>query len=382
VIKRVAVVTESFLPQINGVTNSVLRVLETFKQQSMEAIVIAPTSGTDKYLGYRVHTTPALPIFQFPVALPSPSVSRILDDFRPDVIHVAAPFLLGQQAIAWGQRNAVPTVAIYQTDVTGYLERYGLNGAKPIMERITAAIHSNATLTLAPTPQTATYLRQIGVERVELWGRGVDLDLFNPIQKLEPETHDFRKSVAGDARLVGFVGRLAAEKQVHRMRELFGLHNTRFLVVGDGPERAKLEQDFSSYPVTFTGALQGQELARAYAAMDVFVHFGTEETFGQTIQEAQATGLAVVAPNSGGPVHLIEHDETGKLVDPTLPHGYLQAVSDLFEAPSLLEKLQLKARAAVSNRSWRENNKKLLSYYVAAQTSSRARLAGQLELAR
>lgn len=380
-IKRVAVVTESFLPQINGVTNSVLRVLETLKQQSMEAIVIAPNSDVDKYLGFKVITTPALPIFQFPVALPSPSISRILNDFNPEVIHVAAPFLLGLQAISWGQRNAVPTVAVYQTDVTGYLERYGLSLAKPLMERITASIHQGATLNLAPTKQSADYLRAIGVENTDVWGRGVEVELFHPLQKLDPETHELRGQLAGDQILVGFIGRLAPEKQVDRMRELFGLPNVSFVVVGEGPERGRLEQLFQGAPVTFTGTLTGQELARAYAALDIFVHFGTEETFGQTIQEAQASGLPVVAPNSGGPIELIAHGKTGFLVDHRVAGSYREVVMRLIENGSLRDEIGANAREAVANRSWRANNRKLLEHYEVSSLKVRDRLAKKLELA-
>ncbi|NCV80554.1 MAG: glycosyltransferase family 1 protein, partial [Actinobacteria bacterium] len=118
-VKKVAVVTESFLPQVNGVTGSVVRVLETFKQREIDALVIAPTSPSSKHLGFDVHTTVSLPVLQFPVAFPGPSISRALDSFEPDVVHVAAPFMLGAQAIAWANRRGVPSVAIYQTDVAG-----------------------------------------------------------------------------------------------------------------------------------------------------------------------------------------------------------------------------------------------------------------------
>mgnify|MGYP006198528291 FL=1 len=101
-LKRVAIVTESFLPQINGVTNSVVRVLETLKQHEIEAMVIAPTAPSPKHLGFDVHTTTAISVLQFPVAMPGPGVAKLLEDFAPDVIHVAAPFMIGAQAIAWG----------------------------------------------------------------------------------------------------------------------------------------------------------------------------------------------------------------------------------------------------------------------------------------
>ena len=381
-LKRVAIVTESFLPQINGVTNSVVRVLETLKQHEIEAIVIAPTSASERHLGFKVHTTVALPLMQFPVAVPSPSITRLLDEFAPDVIHVAAPFMLGAQAIAWGQRNQVPTVAIYQTDVAGYLERYNLAFARPIMEKLVAAIHQGATLNLAPTQESADYLRSIGGGETKVWGRGVDLDLFTPENVDDVETQIIRSRIAPlGQKVVGFVGRLAAEKQVHRMAELFGLKGVSFVVVGDGPERAKLEAQFAGYPVTFTGALSGLELARTYAAMDIFVHFGTEETFGQTIQEAQATGLPVVAPNVGGPRHLISHGKTGFLVDPGTSHAYRQQVSTLLANDALRSDISVMAVQSVAGRSWSANNAKLLQYYQDAMANAGKLRVEQIELA-
>ena len=381
-LRRVAVVTESFLPQINGVTNSVVRVLETLKQNEIEAIVIAPTSNSEKHLGFPVHTTAALPLMQFPVAMPGPSISRLLDEFEPDLIHVAAPFMLGAQAISWGQRNGVPTVAIYQTDVAGYLERYNLAFARPVMERIVGAIHQGATLNLAPTPQTAQYLKSIGGGNAKVWGRGVDLDLFTPRNRDDVETQVIRSRIAsGKKHVVGFVGRLAAEKQVHRMAELFDIPNTAFVVVGDGPERSRLQEQFAGFPVRFTGALLGLELARTYAAMDVFVHFGTEETFGQTIQEAQASGLPVVAPASGGPLHLIEHEVTGLLANPKSHGEYKKLVSRLLSHEGERRRISEDAVRGVAGRSWAANNAKLLQYYQEALAATRAVRVEQIELA-
>jgi phosphatidylinositol alpha 1,6-mannosyltransferase len=381
-LKKVAIVTESFLPQINGVTNSVVRVLETLKQHEIEAMVIAPTSPSPKHLGFDVFTTNAISVLQFPVAVPGPAISKLLDDFAPDVVHVAAPFMIGAQAIAWGQRNNVPTVAIYQTDVAGYLERYNLSFAKPVLERIVGGIHQGATINLAPTREAAEYLRRISGGNVEVWGRGVDLDLFNPQNVGDVETQVIRSRIAPpNHKVIGFVGRLALEKQVHRMSELLDLPDTSFLIVGDGPEREKLEALFRGKPVTFTGALSGLELARHYAAMDIFVHFGTEETFGQTIQEAQATGLAVVAPNIGGPRHLIEHMKSGMLADPSQPSGYKTLVAQLLASEGLCREIALGAARSVEGRSWAANNAKLLQYYQDALASSGALRLERIELA-
>jgi phosphatidylinositol alpha 1,6-mannosyltransferase len=378
---RVAIVTESFLPQINGVTNSVIRVLETFKQKEIESVVVAPTSGSSRHLGFEVLTVPSLPVMQFPVALPSPVLWRELEAFNPDVIHVAAPFLLGYQSLLWARRSEVPSVAIYQTDVAGYLSRYNLSFAKPAMDRITASIHSLATLNLTPTKDSANYLSSLGVENVSIWGRGVDHDLFNPANKLHSRVREIRNAVSRPGELlVGFVGRLAAEKQVGRMMELFDVPNTRFLIVGDGPERVSLEQQFAGKKVTFVGAKSGLELAHHYGALDVFVHFGTEETFGQTIQEAQASGVPVIAPNRGGPKNLIQDGRTGLLVEPDESRGYRKALIRLL-SHDVRRTLADQALIGISQKSWANNNSKLLGYYRQAIAMVHARRAAEFELA-
>ena len=355
---RVAIVTESFLPSLNGVTNSVLRVLDTLAAEGHDAIVIAPTAPSGRHNGFRVIRTPAIPFMQFPVGIPNLTLQAILAEYKPDVVHIASPFLLGGQAIAAANRLGIPTVAIYQTDIAGYLQRYGMQFARPIVDKLVAAIHSPATLNLAPTPETAAYLKKLGVPRVGVWGRGVDLELFHPNRRLPREQNA--------PVTIGFVGRLAPEKQVHKMASLFGIPHTRFVVVGDGPERRRLETDFAGHPVTFTGALRGDDLAEAYASLDVFVHFGTEETFGQTIQEAQATGLPVVAPASGGPCFLIDHGVTGFLADPFEPSTFVEHVRDLANDASLRARIGESARRSVLTKSWAANNSQLLRHLSTA----------------
>ena len=377
-VQRVVLVTESFLPSLNGVTNSVLRVLDTFKQRGIEALIIAPTAPSPRYLGFEVIRTASFPLKQFNVAVPGLWLENAISNFNPDVVHVASPFILGGQAIAAAERLGIPSVAIYQTELSGYMERYNLGAAKPLLDKAVATIHLPATLNLAPTKQTVQYLNSLGIRSVDIWGRGVDLDLFHPNRKSEPATDALRAKWAPNGeKIVGYVGRLAAEKQVERFSELFGTPNTRFVIVGEGPERKALEARFSGKPVTFAGKLTGLGLAAAYAAFDVFVHFGTEETFGQTIQEAQATGLPLVAPNSGGPMFLVEHGETGYLAHPTKRHGFNGLVGQLVADDSLRARIGENARRSVLKKSWEANNAVLLEHYVRAM-DMKARAAGSV----
>ena len=361
---RVAVVTESFLPSLNGVTNSVVRVLESLKADGHEAIVLAPTSNSDEFLGFKVIQISRFYIKQFAVALPHLRLERILRDFNPDVIHVAAPFAFGRQAISVAHRMGVPAIAIYQTDIAGYTQRYGIPLLRPLIDRIIGAIHRRATVNLAPTTEGADYLRKIGAKGVAVWGRGVDLENYNPNKRELVADVSYRKRLAAhDHVIIGFVGRLAAEKQVERFAELFGIPNVSFLIVGDGPERANLEKLFAYQRVEFTGRLEGAELANAYASMDIFVHCGTEETFGQTIQEAQASGLPVVAPARGGPRFIIQSGHNGVLVNPDEENTYRKAVLELIAQPGRRREIGLNARDSVAGKSWTANNAQLFEHY-------------------
>lgn len=379
--RRIAIVTESFLPQINGVSNSVLRILETLKQREIEAIVIAPTRASSHHLGFPIYTVPSLEVINFPVGIPSPSVAKQLDDFQPDLVHIAAPFWLGSHAIEWCRRKSVPSVAVYQTDISGYCSRYGLDFARPLVDRMTAMIHAPATVSLAPTKEAAEKLGGLGVKNVSIWGRGVDTDLFHPDLRLTAQAQILKRKIAPKSEIVvGFVGRLAAEKQVHRLLEIAELPNTKLLIVGDGPERERLQNLFAPHGAYFAGMQTGLSLANHYAAIDIFVHCGTEETFGQTIQEAKAAGAAVVGPDRGGPRHLIEHGTSGLLVNPDKPAGYREAVEALLDS-SLRQKVSRNARESVISNTWARNNSDLMEIYDSVLGSTERVRNSNLELA-
>ena len=369
---KVALVTESFLPSLNGVTNSVLRVVETLKAQGHEVLIVAPTSESPVHEGFPVVTSPFVPLGGFPVAIPTPAITQTLDRFGPDLIHAAAPFWLGGQSLAYAARKGIPSIAVYQTDVAGYMERYGLEFAGPLIEAITAAIHKPATLSLAPTQDGKDFLHKIGIDAVELWGRGVDADLFHPERRTTSRVRELRERFAPEGeRVIGYVGRLAPEKQVARLTEVCGIPNTRVVIVGDGPDRLELEDRFAGYPVTFTGRLSGEGLADAYAAMDVFVHCGTEETFGQTIQEAHASGLPVIAPTKGGQRHLIRDGVDGYLVEHTRWGAFRERVWTLTQDDHLRHTMSQNARRAVAGKTWEKNNEELLRYYDRVLSASR-----------
>ncbi|WP_027479118.1 glycosyltransferase family 4 protein [Gryllotalpicola ginsengisoli] len=368
---RVAVVSESFLPTVNGVTTSVCRVLEQLSLAGHEAIVICPATARvpSEYAGFPVHAVPAMAYRQFPVGLPSPQVARLLADFRPDVLHAASPFLLGAQAIAAANRLGIGSVAIYQTDVAGYARRNRLGIAAHAAWRLLRWVHEGATLTLAPSTTSLADLEAAGVPRLALWGRGVDIERYHPHNRLSSETRRLRDFLSPDGEVVvGYVGRLAPEKQVERLRALRGIPGMRLAIVGDGPAAASVHRALRPLPVTYLGRLSGADLAAAYAALDVFVHTGEEETFGQTIQEAHASGLPVVAPGVGGPLDLVEHGLDGYLFRDD--HEMRMQVKALVADGASRLRMGEAGRRAVLGRSWPALCEQLFGYYETAITTA------------
>ncbi|GAA0376024.1 glycosyltransferase family 1 protein [Microbispora corallina] len=360
---RVAIVAESFLPQVNGVTNSVCRVLDHLAAEGHEAMVVAPSRGPAGYAGFPVHATPAfrLPFYRsFRVGLPSRRITSRLADFKPDVVHLASPTVVGASGVAAAARLGVPAVAVFQTDLAGFARQYGLRGADPAIWAWLRHIHVRAARTLAPSTATMAELEAHGVPRLRLWGRGVDLDRFNPAHRDE----GLRRELApGGEVIVGYVGRLAADKRVHLLAELADLPGVRLVVVGDGPAAPGLRRRLPG--AVFCGLRTGAELSRTLASFDVFVHTGANETYCQAVQEALAAGVPVVAAAAGGPLDLVRPGGNGLLYPPDSPALMREAVRRLVADPAARARMGEEARRSVLSRTWTSLCERLVEHYEA-----------------
>jgi phosphatidylinositol alpha 1,6-mannosyltransferase len=374
-IERVAIVTESFLPTVNGVTTSVCRVLDRLVETGREAIVITPRCGAPvHYRGVPVHEVPSFAYRQFPVGLPSPQVAALLGRFQPDVLHAASPFMLGGQAIAEAARIGLPSVAIYQTDVAGFARRNRLAAGSAFAWQAIRLIHNAADRTLAPSSAAIADLEDAGVKRVHRWVRGVDLEGFHPDNRQGPAASNLRRRIAPNGEvIVGYVGRVALEKGLDRLRALEGVPGIRIAIVGDGPAMAETRSRLAGLRPVFLGQLHGASLRAAYAAMDVFVHTGTEETFGQTLQEAAASGLPVVAPRVGGPIDLVDHGASGLLFEPDDASDLRAAIERLSTDPGMRARMGEAGRRRVLPRSWSAVVDELFEHY---ERASRRALRG------
>ncbi|MEI8286765.1 MAG: glycosyltransferase family 1 protein [Actinomycetes bacterium] len=347
---RIAIVAESFLPAINGVTNSILRVIEHMTDRGHEVTVIAPSPGVTAYGKARIIRVPSFGFPRYPelrIGHSRDFVRDVLTEIKPDVVHLGSPAVLGAASLSAAQELGIPSVAIYQTDLAGFASRYHLGLAGRSIWRYIANIHRRADLTLAPSTAAVWDLRERGVNNVVRWMRGVDLERFIPSFRDE----ELRRSIAPDGQLIiGFVGRLAREKQIERLKGLCRMPHIKVVIVGDGPVRAKLEKELQG--AIFMGFKSGEELSKLYASFDVFVHTGTDETFCQAVQEALASGVPVVAPASGGPLDLVQHGHNGFLWTEASRYSLVGAVAELAKYPVKRERLAANARPSVEVRPW------------------------------
>ena len=372
---RIALVTESFLPDVNGVAHSVVRAAEHLVRRGHHPIVIAPQPppdlrGVPVDVPYPVVRMPSLPLPGYPqirLGLPTPALTGTLRAHGAEVVHLASPFVLGAWGAAAAKALRLPVVAVYQTDVAAYARAYRVGMTEGAAWRWIRTVHNSAARTLVPSTESASALATHGVQRVHLWRRGVDDVRFHPRHR----SAGIRRALAPNGELlVGFVGRLAVEKQVDLLAAASRLPGVRLVVVGDGPAAGPLRRALPA--ATFVGARHGRQLARIYASLDVFAHTGPYETFGQAIQEAMASALPVVAPAAGGPLDLVLPGRTGMLVPPFRAEGFTEAIVELAADPERRAAFGAAGRMAIEGRTWAAVGDELIGHYRAALLTSAA----------
>jgi len=362
---RIALFTERFLPRIDGITTRLLHTVRHLRESGQKVLVVAPQSVSD-FEGTPVHSVPG---FKFPlypdqiVAIPRPSIKKALSEFQPDLIHAVNPACLAVSAFFYSTSCRVPLVVSYHTQLGKYLRYYGMGRLEWLLWWGIRMGYNRADLTLATSRAMQMDLQERGIERVELWRRGVDTQTFHP----------GRASAQMRARLTGghpedhlllYVGRLSAEKEIERCRSVLDeLPGLRLALVGDGPHRGKLEEYFAGTPTYFAGFLEGMDLAAAFASADVFFLPSRTETLGLVLLEAMASGCPVVAAAAGGIPDIVQPGVTGYLYDPASPSDAVGAIRQLLGDRPLRERMSRQARLDAEQWGWGEATRDLERFY-------------------
>jgi len=352
---RVAIFSETFLPKWDGVANTLCYLLDHLADRGHSSLMFAPRGVIAHYA-----STPIVRLsgFDFPLypglrlVPPVFDVRRQLADFRPDVVHLVNPVSLGLVGLRAARSLGLPVVMSYHTDLPGYTAHYGVGLLRDVAWAYFRWLHNQADLNLCPSHFTRRELEAQGFERIKVWTHGVDTVRFHPRHRCA-EWRNRLTDGHPEALLLLYVGRLAVEKRVDWLGAVLeALPEARLAIVGNGPQRQALERSFLDAPVVFTGYLRGDDLSRAYAAGDIFVFPSANETFGNVVLEAMASGLAVVAPRSGGPVDLVRDGETGYLFESDDQGDMVKRVLECVQDTERMRWMGRMARAFAETQRW------------------------------
>ena len=366
---KIAIVTETFLPSVDGVAEPCHHAVERFTDLGHEVMVVAPDLGVTEHHGARVVgiRPVTLPFYKHRrFTLPSPNVDGIIRGFHPDVVHAAQPLLLASSGAYAAKRQRIPLVASYHTHLPRYLDLYRAWswGKRPVWWQIKRN-HALADVNLATSETMKQELTEQGIHNLHVVRRGVDTDTFHP-RFASRQMRERLTQGHPEKKLLVFVGRLAAEKEIHRLRPLMNRRDDVALaIVGDGPFRGELEQMFAGTSTLFPGFMEGEELASAFASADAFVFPSVTETLGLVILEGMASGLPVVAARSGPTLEQVTDGENGLLFDSGDEASLDHAIHRLADA-DLRTRIRTAARAEAEKYSWENASDDLLRYYEMA----------------
>ncbi|MGI8912421.1 MAG: glycosyltransferase family 4 protein [Chloroflexota bacterium] len=361
---RIAIVTETFLPKMDGIVRFLLEFLEYLRRQGHAAIVSCPGPGPSQVAGFRVVREFGVPFPSYPelrLAPGAPRLASTLVSWRPDVIHLAGPVILGAQGLGLARLLDVPAVGHYQTNLPRYASHYGAPWLAPLAWSYLVALHNRCARTYVPSRPVAAEVRRHGMRRVQVLPRGVDTAAFRPSLRREAIRQSW--GAEPDDLVFLYAGRVAAEKNLAKLAELApAIPGVRVVVVGDGPFRPALEAAIGDR-AHFSGYLRGETLAAAYASADVFAFPSRTETFGLVLLEAMASGLPVLAMCAGGVPDVVEDGATGLLCDPQSPAAWLEQARRLAAEPTLRRSLGEQGRRVALTRSWDLTFDRLLTDY-------------------
>ncbi len=368
--QRIAIFAEAFLPKIDGVTKTAVMVIRHLQQSGREVIVFTPDNDGNTPPNIGPSKVVAVPAMELPfvpetkLGFPSALVNEHLDVFRPDLIQLFSPAILSMAGVWYGSANSLPVIANYQSDLPGYATRYGMDLlANPIRHAL-RAIHNASHLTLAPTNTVIRQLREWGFERLRLWGRGMDTRRFNPSKRTDEMRRRMLDGRPDDSLILLYVGRIATEKRVELLHDAAMEDGVALAVIGDGERRSEMERYFGEY-AHFMGYMFGDELAEAYASADLFAFTGTNETFGQVVTEAMASGLPVLVPNAGGVVDLVWDGMNGYICQES-SGDYREKVAYLRDLPEERARMGEMSLAYAQRFPWTKIMEQLEGYYAEA----------------
>jgi glycosyltransferase involved in cell wall biosynthesis len=368
---KIAIFSDTFYPDINGVAQTLKRFTNYLEGQHISYKVFAPNPVSSEYVSDHIHRLKSRSFFLYPecrLAFPNfIEVRSEIEQFSPDLIHVATPFTVGLCGLYFAKKYNIPIVGSYHTDFNDYLHFYDLDFLSNPLWKYMKWFHSPFKKLFVPSIDTLEKLKNRGFRNLEIFPRGVDCQLYHPNYQKESVLNRYGISKRF---LLTYVGRLAPEKDLKTLMKIANslppeLNNqVHWLIAGDGPLLEELRM--AALPnMTFTGYLKGVGLAETYSATDLFIFPSPTETFGNVALEALASGTPVIGANAGGVKHIISNGITGYLCEPGNVEYFVNRIVQLLGNDSFRNQLSLNARKYALTQKWDQIFEDLLNHYSA-----------------
>jgi len=369
-IMKIAIFTDTFYPDINGVAKTLKRLTNYLEDQGIAFKIFAPDSYSNEYHSTNIHLFKSRSFFLYPECrLAFPNLLHIkseLKTFSPDLIHVATPFNIGLCGVYFAKKLNIPLVGSYHTNFEDYLHYYHLHFLSKFHWNYMHWFHQTCRKLFVPSLETHLQLKHHGFSNLEIWPRGVDCQLYHP--HYDKNTVHNLYSIK-ERYLLTYVGRLAPEKDIKTLMSVaksipaelnVKLH---WLIVGDGPLRKELEAQ-AAENMTFTGFLNEKSLAEVYSASDLFVFPSPTETFGNVVLESLASGTPVIGAKAGGVKNIIKAGVTGYLCRPGNVQEFSDAIIKILCNDGLREQMARAGRDYALTQRWDRIFEVLIWHYT------------------
>ena len=365
---RVAICSDTFLPQVNGVTNTLDKLLKYLEKKGHQYKMFAPEDEKE-YFYHNVERFKSIKFWLYPecrFSLPNYfQMHSTLRKFQPDIIHLVTPFNIGLGGLQYALKYHIPLVSSYHTNFTKYLYYYNLSFLESVIWKYFYWFHSFCSKNYCPSVNTMQELKKQGFKNLEIWDRGIDVSLFSPANRNE----ELREKLGISEKIVFiYVGRLAAEKNLDVLMRALRLLNSKYeekiclLVVGDGPLAANMRKEAPAN-VIFTGYKKGKELCELYASADIFAFPSSTETYGNVVLEAMASGLPAVCAQAGGVLENCCDGENSLLFTPGDHDDLAAHLQALVVNEQLRNNLAAGARKHALAKGWEQVFARLLGSY-------------------
>lgn len=365
---RIAIFTDSYMPQINGVSKTLSKFSEYLDKRGIEYLILAPSFGKSDD-ETNVIRSRSVSVFLYPqLRLSTPNYRKLyksIDNFKPDLIHLMTEFNMGLCGHRYAKKRNVKVVSSFETDIPQYFKYYKAGFLEKPSWKYLKWFHGKCLINFCPSVFSVERLRDMDFKNPMLWERGIETDKFSP---------DFRdenllKEINHDGKInFIYVGRVSPEKDLHiflsvakKIYEEYG-DKVGFTIVGDGPSLKSLKEN-ATPNVVFTGFVIGDELSRYYASADVFLFPSPTETLGFVILEAMSSGLCVIACNEGGVSDNLVDRQNGIACRKHVEEDYLNAAKEVIEDKLLRETLQKNAREYALTKDWDKCFDRLIESY-------------------